>query len=380
MSSRPENQGKALPGAPARPLVDLRYDNYYLIPAELGIELDYEVQNKVLVGRWYSATGLPGIFVSAIQPALVAQELIQSQKNLLNPLDETESSALVYMVAFDLDQFEVNFAMGTEHPRVDWSDRVLPAVRDNSLPGPDGINTVEPLVNTGMVSPAYAGRIAATFIGGFKRFHGAFKHGAFALKSRGTHYGFMESGVVMSTLQPGLATAIVYADGTVDLKTWTDHDNADLARIRHARQNGPPIIDFDEASGVSKPGVLVRQWGLGNWSGSVEGRYRTLRAGLGLQEHEGRRYLMYGYFSTATPSAMARVFQAYRCKYAMLLDVNALEHTYLAVYRRQQGRFQVQNLIQGMSALDKSSRGQLVPRFVGYADNRDFFYLLRKEK
>jgi len=26
---------------------------------------------------------------------------------------------------------------------------------------------------------------------------------------------------------------------------------------------------------------------------------------------------------------MARVFQAYQCGYAMLLDMNALEHTYL---------------------------------------------------
>ena len=29
---------------------------------------------------------------------------------------------------------------------------------------------------------------------------------------------------------------------------------------------------------------------------------------------------------------MARVFQAYGCRYAMLLDMNALEHTYLATY------------------------------------------------
>ena len=31
---------------------------------------------------------------------------------------------------------------------------------------------------------------------------------------------------------------------------------------------------------------------------------------------------------------MARIFQAYRCDYAMLLDMNALEHTYLAMYRK----------------------------------------------
>ena len=77
---------------------------------------------------------------------------------------------------------------------------------------------------------------------------------------------------------------------------------------------------------------------------------------------------------------MARVFLAYRCKYAMLLDINALEHTYLAVYRTQDAQFQVQHLIKGMDVLDRNSRGQTAPRFIGYADNRDYFYLLRKAK
>jgi hypothetical protein len=93
-----------------------------------------------------------------------------------------------------------------------------------------------------------------------------------------------------------------------------------------------------------------------------------------VQEQQGRQFFLYAYFSSATPSAMARVFQAYRCRYAMLLDMNALEHTYLAVYRRRGENLLVQHLIQGMSALDKSEAGQYMPRFLGYADNRDFFY------
>jgi hypothetical protein len=32
-----------------------------------------------------------------------------------------------------------------------------------------------------------------------------------------------------------------------------------------------------------------------------------------------------------------------------------------------------------MEVLDKKSDEQVVPRFVGYADNRDFFYLMRKD-
>lgn len=365
-------------GAPARPLINPLYNDHYLILQELRIDLDYEMKNKVLVGRWYRVKNIPGIFVSAIQPKLVAEEVIQNEKKQVNPLDEIESSAMVYIVAFDLDQFELGFAMGTEHPRVDWSDRTQQSVRDNSLPGPDGIGTVEPLVNTGMVNPLRARRVVATFVGGFKRYHGAFRYSDFAFKNHGSHYGFIENGVVFSKLQPGLATVIIYNNGVVELKTWTDKDNANLFRIRHARQNGVPIIDYDETTRVSKPGSRIMSWGLGNWSGSVNGRYRTLRSGIGLQEHDGYRFLIYGYFSTATPSAMARVFQAYQCKYAMLLDMNALEHTYLAVYQEKDSRFTVQHLIKGMDALDKSFQGQVVPRFIGYADNRDFFYLLKR--
>ena len=124
----------------------------------------------------------------------------------------------------------------------------------------------------------------------------------------------------------------------------------------------------------------MKQWTLGNWSGSQDKRFRTLRAGLCLQESDSERFLIYGYFSSATPSAMARVFQAYHCKYAMLLDMNALEHTYLALYRQREDRFLTQHLIQGMEVLDQSIDGQDLPRFIGFADNRDFFYLSRRSE
>jgi hypothetical protein len=195
----------------------------------------------------------------------------------------------------------------------------------------------------------------------------------------GSHYGFIEHGVVFSTLQPGLATMVSLDDGSLVMQTWTERDHASLARIKHARQNGVPLIEFDAITQASVPGSLVGQWGPGNWSGSQDKQLRTLRAGACLQEQDGRRFLLYAYFSSATPSAMVRVFQAYRCRYAMLLDMNALEHTYLAVYRRAGEKLLVQHLIQGMSALDKSEAGQYIPRFLGYADNRDFFYVMRRE-
>jgi hypothetical protein len=54
-----------------------------------------------------------------------------------------------------------------------------------------------------MVSPTLVKRTVATFTGGFKREHGAFKYGDFASRNRGSHYGFLEEGVVFSRPQPG---------------------------------------------------------------------------------------------------------------------------------------------------------------------------------
>ena len=164
------------------------------------------------------------------------------------------------------------------------------------------------------------------------------------------------------------------------MKTWEETDNRRLSRIKHARQNGVPLVEFDEASQSPVPGRL------GEPVGSRElvrfRRCETANDPRGCRDPEsatGKRFLIYAVFSTATPSAMARVFQAYDCRYAMLLDMNALEHTYLAVYRNAGSGLAIDHLIDGMSVLDKPSAGQPVPRFVGYPDNRDFFYVMRRD-
>jgi hypothetical protein len=38
----------------------------------------------------------------------------------------------------------------------------------------------------------------------------------------------------------------------------------------------------------------------------------------------------------------------------------------------------VEHLVKGMSVLDKQSGADLLPRFLGFPDNRDFFYVLRR--
>lgn len=349
-----------------------------LEPVGLGLGLAAASVDRLGVGLWYPLAGDGGVFVSALRPDLVAPDVIAAQGRRVAVLDLVESKALVYLVAFDLDKFDLGFRLGTDHPRVGWSDMVVNAVRDKALTGPDGIETIDPLVRTGMLSPVEAEHVVATFTGGFKRTHGAFRFSPLAQRQHGSHYGFVENGVVLSKLNPGLATVVVFNDGRVDLRTWTPADDALLPRIRHARQNGVAIVEPEAGSGRIGPGARVREWGAGNWSGSADRSLRTLRAGLCLQEAEGERYLVYGYFSSATPSAMARVFQAANCRYAMLLDMNALEHTYLAVYQRQGGKLSAEHLIEGMAVVDSVRNGRPAPRFVAVADNRDFFYLLRR--
>jgi len=370
---------KKTDSGPGPAWLDAKEAEHLVKPAGLGIEFQESSPNGVAPGTWYAAKDNPGIYVSVIQPNGIAGDILRSHRNVVSALDSVEAAELVYLVAFDLDRFDLKYSLGTEHPRVNWSDHILDRMKDLSLPGPDGIGSIAPLVSTGLIDPGDEGKTAATFTGGFKRTHGAFRWGDLALKNHGSHYGFMENGVVFSRLQPGLATLYALDDGSVEMKTWTEEDNPLLSKVKYARQNGVPIImKLDPVTQISLPGPFVSRWGEGNWSGSEDKKLRTMRTGAGLQEYQGKRFLLYAFFWSASPSAMARVFQAYRCDYAMLLDMNALEHTYLAVYRRQGSNLYVQHLIRGMGEVDMTVKGQYIPRFLGFSDDRDFFYLTRK--
>lgn len=378
------SEPRAGDGAPA-PVVPVLPDAMVARDARMAAFVNFDLAGEasardMLMGRWYPVAGAPGIFASAIQPGEIHPDIL-NRRGETNALDSVERRANVYLLAYDLTQFELGYETGTDHPRLGWSPRPRRSGAAARLPGPDGINSPRPLVPLGMLSPADAGRIAATFTGGFKREHGAFRFGDYAQTNNGHHYGFIVHGVVLSKLQPDLATIYVLDDGTIGMKSWTEEDNALLPRIRFARQNGLPLIAPHPATGQPLPGSMVRHWGPGNWSGSANTELRTLRAGACLKWHMGRPFLIYAWFSSVTPSGMARTFQAYGCDYAMLLDMNALEHTYAALYTpREGGGVETRHLVEGMALVDQKERdGTPIPRFIGFPDNRDFFYLLRKE-
>ena len=383
-------------GAPPRVAIDPRWSDLTTVLGDFGLAASGVVHGKVPVGRWLPlADGRDGVWISLFQPRLVDDAVIRDSR--IQPLDEVELSSMVYLVAFDLDEHDVSFVLGTDHPRLDWSERVPLDVGDRSKPGPDGFADGAPLVRSGQVPPWLLADLQATFTGGFKRSHGAFKRGDLSRRNDGSHYGFVEDGVVWSKPQPGLATVTVWEDGRVDLHTWTEQDDERLARVRHLRQNGVPLLAPETAADGTESvrvGPLVGRWGEGNWSGSQDQKLRSVRAGLciteGLTENEESRHLIYGWFSAGTPSGMAKVFLAYRCRYAQLLDMNALEHTYLSILTPTTDdrplpatALRIEHLVRGMEVLDESlidtKQGKAtLPRFAGFADNRDFFYLTRK--
>jgi len=367
---------------PKQATIDPKHENALLEPKHLGIAIDNKDGAQMRVGVWYQTKYQSGVFVSAIQPKFISEKILNSYPKRVSKLDGTEASALTYLVAFDLNQFNIGFVLGTDHPRVEWSPRVLDEVKDNSMPGPDGIGDINPLIATGKINPQIGRRVAATFTGGFKRNHGVFRWGKLSKLNKGSHYGFMEQGIVFSTLQPNLATVTIDKNGRFGMKTWGVKDNEFLLpKLKHTRQNGVPIIDgYDKKLDAGIPGLFVNNWGKGNWSGSSDSKLRALRAAMCFHTYKYRRFLIYGYFSTATPRAMARVFQAYGCEYAQHLDMNALEHTYLAIYSIDKENYNVQHLIKGMDVLDSKYKDRVLPRFVGMADNRDFFYIERKSK
>ena len=355
---------------------DLR--SHPVMRSNLRVDLVGAEATQMEAGSWYAVQNAPGIYASVVQPGMVSQAVLNVPG--ANGLDGVENRSDVHMFAFDLSRFDLRYEIGTDHPQVDWSPRPSGAGRDYSLPGPDGFGTLDPLQMTGMLNPIFIDRVAGIFAGGFKRDHGAWRLTDFAYTNHGHHYGFVVNGVVLSRLQPGLATVYVLQDGSVHMETWSEDMDFLLPHIRFARQNGTPVIE-PNAEGVGVPGAQVRSWMGGNWSGSAEAQLRTLRSGLCEREVDGRQILIYAVFMSVTPSGMARTFQAYHCDYAMLLDMNSLDLTYSAVYAREPGSptFTIEHLDRRMAESDSRHRdGTPMGRFIEFSDNRDFFYLLRR--
>ena len=143
-------EGNIAPESPLPALIDPSFSTRQVTPGNLGIALG---KSALTPGAWYAAEGNTGTWLSVLQPNFIAPSILQSYRKLASGLDHVEAASLCYLIAFDLDRFDLGYALGTEHPQVGWSNRVPASMRTRALPGPDGIANIAPLVSTGLSRP-----------------------------------------------------------------------------------------------------------------------------------------------------------------------------------------------------------------------------------
>ena len=123
---------------PCPAAIEPDYARSSISPIGFGISFASPDPSEMVPGGWYRAAGLDGVFASAIQPRTIQREILHGPGEV-NRLDSVEGKAIVYLVAFDLDLYGLGFALGTDHPRLNWSPRPSAQARIRGLPGPDGI-------------------------------------------------------------------------------------------------------------------------------------------------------------------------------------------------------------------------------------------------
>src|SRR3974377_380524 len=84
--------------APPSAMIDPKYAGRILTPRGLGIPLgNVNARPGVRPGAWYPASGNPGVYVSLVEPQLIAGSILESYKSLVNPLDSVEAASLCYL-------------------------------------------------------------------------------------------------------------------------------------------------------------------------------------------------------------------------------------------------------------------------------------------
>ena len=292
---------------------------YNLVSKEHQLGIELESEKPVNFGHWNEAKMHSGVYVSLFKPDLIDAKILDSHQSLVREITPEESDKLVYVIAYDLNQYSINYAVGTKHPAINLDKETMG----------DQADLNKHLVPIGSIPPYEIQDAIGVFIGGFKNKHGRFKHGPL----KGKTYGYIQNGVELEPMSAGVATVYLDLEGQVQIGKWPESltEQEDLRkRTVAARQNGAMIIE-DEI-----PGALVRSWKNGNWSGDANGLGRSLRSGICLQQSEGRQFLLFMAFYSATPSTMARTMQAYSCKQGMHLDMNAHMYLHNALYTFQE--------------------------------------------
>ncbi len=125
--------------------------------------------------------------------------------------------------------------------------------------------------------------------------------------------GFSVLGRTVSTIQPGLASVVTYADGTSDIGAWgTQVPNA-RKRVISIRQNLGLLVD------AGQPAANVDQYG--PWGATLGGGFAVARSGLGIDRYGN---LLWAGSSFATPRAIATALIQSGAVRALQLDINPM--------------------------------------------------------
>ncbi len=245
---------------------------------------------------------------------------IVAYRTFLQP-DPHRPYSIPAIVALDLQATRLHFVLGTVEPR-------------SASPEPS---------RTGAIPAAdlQAGKLLATFNGGFKARHG--------------QYGAMADGVVALPPINGLATVAMYANGQVRIGEW-GKDIQDSPELVAWRQNGEMLI----RNGQINPDTAKTNeaWGL-----TIKGDTITWRSALGLSADGRTLYYVAGLqLDVATlTSVMAKAGAAE----ALQLDVNSF-WVHFAAIRSEGSSLIAEPLFEAM----KPQADRYLKSF-----SRDFFYI-----
>ena len=240
--------------------------------------------------------------------------------------DPKRPYTMVAVVAFDLTKTRLGLVLGFDEP----------SVKD----GPKGSGLIP-------TSDAQSGALLATFNGAFKAQHG--------------NYGAMAQGLVALPLKKGLATIVMYKDGSIKIGEY----GKDIVSVENSiawRQNCSLIIE----NGQINP--LVNNDSAEFWGANLNGETVTWRSGIGISPDGKTLYYFAG--PNMMMSVLAAAMQAVDVKSSMQLDINNYWVHFVAV-RNQSGK----NIPDPLFPDDmKADIGRYLTKY-----SRDFFYVALKE-
>jgi hypothetical protein len=125
--------------------------------------------------------------------------------------------------------------------------------------------------------------------------------------------GFLVLGRGAGAIQPGLASAVTYADGTSNIGTWGHDVPQPGKRVISVRQNLGMLVDN------GRPAADVDEYG--PWGATLGGGFAVARSGLGIDRYGN---IMWAGSSNATPRSIAMALIQSGAVRAMQLDINPM--------------------------------------------------------